>query len=146
MPEDLLKTKFERLVDAYFSSHEVPTIHGQAEGIAAFGGGVEEVFTPEIIKERLLRMFDHVQETRLAEGKSDFDRIIEDTLHEFCESLPVHFGMTDEDRATFDSFFEKMIPAILTQIKKERAELLSDGHEAKVIKLSDYRSKDGSRK
>jgi hypothetical protein len=146
MPEDLLKTKFEKLIDVYFSTHDVPTIRGQVEGIGAFGGGEEEVFTPEIIKERLLRMFDNVQEIRLAEGKLDFDRIIEETLHGFYESLPLDFKMTDEDKAIFDSFFEKMIPAILTQIKKEHAELLPDGHEAKVIKLSDYRSKDGSRK
>jgi hypothetical protein len=146
MPEDLLKTKFEKLIDVYFSTHDVPTIRGQVEGIGAFGGGEEEVFTPEIIKERLLRMFDHVQEIRLAEGKLDFDRIIEETLHGFYESLPLDFKMTDEDTIIFDAFFEKMIPVISTQIRKERTELLPNDHEAKVIRISDHKPGGGSRK
>ncbi len=145
MSEDLLKTKFEKLIDVYFSSHEVPTIRGRAEGVSAFGGG-EEVFTPDIIKERLLRMFDHVQEVRLSEGKKDFDRIVEEVLHGFYEGLPIEYEMSDNDTKIFDSFFEKMIPVISTQIRKERAELLPNDHEAKVIKISDHKPGGGSRK
>jgi hypothetical protein len=68
MSEDLLKTKFEKLIDVYFSTHEVPTIHGSAEG----NSGEEVVFTPETIKEKLLEIFDQVQSTRLSEGKKGF--------------------------------------------------------------------------
>jgi hypothetical protein len=78
--------------------------------------------------------------------KKDFDRIVEEALHGFYEGLPIEYEISDKDTKIFDSFFEKMIPVISTQIKKERTELLPDGHEARVIKISDHKPGDGSRK